>query len=89
MLKVIYCTKKSLLTFRLQSFISHADNDNLHVLLQASSYCIGNAAYHNQDLYEKLGNSIPDLVKLLNDPTARIRTNAAGKVYGLGFRLHT
>ena len=48
-------------------------------LLQASSYCIGNAAYHNQDLYEKLGASIPDLVKLLNDPTARIRTNAAGK----------
>ena len=48
-------------------------------LFQGSSYAIGNAAYHNGDLYIKLKPCIPLLVELLRDPVSKTKGNAASK----------
>jgi len=45
---------------------------------QSASYAIGNAAYHGPELYIHLRPSIPLLLRLLHDPLAKIRANAAG-----------
>ena len=47
-------------------------------MFQASSYIIGNAAFHSDSLYTTLSPSIPLLVQLLSDPLPRTRSNAAG-----------
>jgi hypothetical protein len=49
--------------------------------VQASSYIIGNAAFHSDSLYTTLSPSIPILVQLLSDPLPRTRSNAAGLSY--------
>ena len=47
---------------------------------QCASYAVGNAAYHGPELYVQMRPSIPLLLRLLNDPLAKIRANAAGSV---------
>jgi hypothetical protein len=47
-------------------------------LFQGSSYAIGNAAYHNGDLYIKLKPCIPLLVELLRDPAHFVETTKIG-----------
>lgn len=51
----------------------------MYFLFQGSSYAIGNAAYHNGDLYIKLKPCIPLLVELLRDPVSKTKGNAASK----------
>lgn len=51
---------------------------------KGSSYAIGNAAYHNGDLYVKLKPCIPLLVELLRDPVSKTKANAASACGNLG-----
>ncbi|KAK2168619.1 hypothetical protein LSH36_15g02117 [Paralvinella palmiformis] len=50
---------------------------------KSCTYAIGNAAYHTGDLYRKLGVAVPPLVKLLDDPVAKTRANAASALGNL------
>ncbi|XP_071946341.1 serine/threonine-protein kinase 36-like [Antedon mediterranea] len=50
---------------------------------KASSFAIGNAAYHNANLYGQLSSAVPPLVQLLKDPVSKTRTNAAGALGNL------
>ena len=49
-------------------------------LFQGSSYAVGNASYHNSDLYVKLKPAILHLVDLLRDPVTKTRANAASEL---------
>ena len=48
---------------------------------QCASYAVGNAAYHGPELYALLRPAIPFLLRLLRDPLAKIRANAAGVIF--------
>ncbi|XP_033099504.1 serine/threonine-protein kinase 36-like [Anneissia japonica] len=50
---------------------------------KASSFAVGNAAYHNSNLYSQLSSAIPPLVQLLKDSVSKIRTNATGALGNL------
>ncbi|XP_077866454.1 serine/threonine-protein kinase 36-like [Saccoglossus kowalevskii] len=63
--------------------LSHEDSD----VRKASSYAVGNAAYHDDGLYNKLSNAVPILVDVLGDSVAKTRTNAAGALGNLS--LHS
>ena len=51
----------------------------MHLFPQGSSYAIGNTSFHNGELYAKLKPAIPLLIRLLEDPIAKTRANAASK----------
>ncbi|KAL5015967.1 hypothetical protein ScPMuIL_005556 [Solemya velum] len=44
---------------------------------KGASYAIGNAAFHNAELYPKMKSAVPHLVELLKDPVHKSRCNAA------------
>jgi hypothetical protein len=50
------------------------------LLVQGASLSVGNAAYHNSDLYQQLLPAIKMLISLLDDPVAKTRANAAGRL---------
>ncbi|KAK3576136.1 hypothetical protein CHS0354_043102 [Potamilus streckersoni] len=54
---------------------------------KGASYAVGNAAFHNDQLYVKLKPAIPLLVELLKDPSNKTRINAASACGNLG--LHS
>ncbi|CAB4017334.1 serine threonine- kinase 36-like, partial [Paramuricea clavata] len=64
--------KKTIITL-VNNHLQHEDDD----VRKASSYIIGNAAFHSDSLYTTLSPSIPILVQLLSDPLPRTRSNAA------------
>ncbi|ESO97940.1 hypothetical protein LOTGIDRAFT_153051 [Lottia gigantea] len=51
---------------------------------KGASYAVGNASYHNGDLYTRLKPAIPLLVTLLQDPVSKTKTNAASACGNLG-----
>lgn len=55
-----------------------------HIQLTVVSFQVGNAAYHNDVLYEKLRRSIPQLAKLLlSAEEDKTKANAAGALSNL------
>ncbi|XP_041347923.1 serine/threonine-protein kinase 36-like isoform X2 [Gigantopelta aegis] len=56
---------------------------------KGSSYAVGNASYHNSELYIKLKSAIPHLVDLLRDPVTKTRANAASACGNLGMHSNT
>lgn len=50
------------------------------LVFQSASYCVGNAAYHSAELYQRLAPAIPLLIKLLGDQVPKTRANAASKL---------
>ena len=55
-----------------------------HIQLTAAFFQVGNAAYHNDVLYEKLRRSIPQLTKLLlSAEEDKTKANAAGALSNL------
>ena len=49
------------------------------ILSKGSSYAVGNAAFHGDQLYADLKPAIALLVSLLDDSVAKTRANAASK----------
>ncbi|XP_052245877.1 serine/threonine-protein kinase 36-like isoform X2 [Dreissena polymorpha] len=54
---------------------------------KGASYAVGNAAFHNDLLYQNLRPAIAQLVELLKDPVSKTRINAACALGNLG--LHS
>ncbi|KAL4223174.1 Serine/threonine-protein kinase 36 [Mactra antiquata] len=70
----------------LESFIACLKDEDQNVR-KGASYALGNAAFHNDNLYLKLKPCIPQLVELLKDPVSKTRVNAACALGNLG--LHS
>ncbi|XP_059141268.1 serine/threonine-protein kinase 36-like [Physella acuta] len=51
---------------------------------KCAAYAVGNACYHNGELYQKLRPALPHLVDLLHDPVTKTRANAASACGNLG-----
>ncbi|XP_028395841.1 serine/threonine-protein kinase 36-like [Dendronephthya gigantea] len=71
--------KKNSIMSLINNNLQHEDDD----IRKASSYIIGNAAFHGDSLYSTLSQSIPLLLPLLSDPLPRTRSNAAGALGNL------
>ncbi|XP_030435984.1 serine/threonine-protein kinase 36 isoform X2 [Gopherus evgoodei] len=51
---------------------------------RSASFAVGNAAYQNGSLPHALGKAVPGVVRLLSDPQAKTRCNAASTLGNLG-----
>ncbi|XP_021342400.1 serine/threonine-protein kinase 36-like isoform X3 [Mizuhopecten yessoensis] len=70
----------------LSGLIAGLKDEDPHIR-KGASYAIGNAAFHNADLYAKLRPVIPVLMDLLRDPVSKTKANAAS-VFG-NMSLHS
>uniref|UniRef100_A0A8C3XWL5 Serine/threonine-protein kinase 36 n=1 Tax=Chelydra serpentina TaxID=8475 RepID=A0A8C3XWL5_CHESE len=61
-----------------------ADRDE--AVRRSASFAVGNAAYQDGSLPPALGKAVPGVVRLLSDPQAKTRCNAASALGNLGRR---
>lgn len=67
----------------LECLLQRLSDEDKHVRCSAS-FAIGNAAYHGGPFTQPLSKAVPLVVRLLGDPVAKTRCNAASALGNLG-----
>ncbi|XP_077176833.1 serine/threonine-protein kinase 36 isoform X2 [Paroedura picta] len=67
----------------LECLLQHLSDEDEHVR-RSASFAVGNAAYHAGLFMQPLSKAVPWVVRLLGDPVAKTRCNAASALGNLG-----